>query len=332
MELAVSHPGYQVARLSLAAAPARPIAVRLDPLISLADRIEVTAARAREGTDPASFTNLPQEKVAESYWGQDPAIMLSQTVPGFFAYNDSGNGIGYSYYWIRGFNQAQTRMTLNGVPLNDASDGELYFIDLADFLATAGDIQVQRGVFGLSGIGGAVDITTAPPSLTPAFTITTGFGSYNTQRLETRWDSGLIDGTWAVTARYSKITTDGYRDQSWVDMWNYYFCLAHFGDRSRVRLVLFGGPEQTHLAYDGVPEERSRRRPHRQRRPRPPLQPPHLPGRAGQLHPAALPAHPRPRASRRTPSSPKRSSSSPAAATTRSTRPASRFPSTTFRR
>ncbi len=254
VELAVSHPGYRVARLSLVAASAQPLAIRLEPVISLADRIEVTAARAREGTDPASFTNIPQEKVAESYWGQDPAIMLSQTVPGFFAYNDSGNGIGYSYYWIRGFNQAQTRMTLNGAPLNDAEDGELYFIDLADFLGTAGDIQVQRGVFGLSGIGGAVDITTAPASMTPAFTITTGFGSYNTQRLETRWDSGLIDGTWAVTARYSKITTDGYRDQSWVDMWNYYFCLSHFGDRSRVRLILFGGPEQTHLAYDGVPK------------------------------------------------------------------------------
>ncbi|TAM46158.1 MAG: hypothetical protein EPN53_13715 [Acidobacteria bacterium] len=254
LELAVSHPGYRVARLSLAATPARPLAIRLEPVISLADRIEVTAARAREGTDPASFTNIPQDKVAASYWGQDPAIMLSQTVPGFFAYNDSGNGIGYSYYWIRGFNQAQTRMTLNGAPLNDAEDGELYFIDLADFLGTAGDIQVQRGVFGLSGIGGAVDITTAAPSLTPAFTITTGFGSYNTQRLETRWDSGLIDGAWAVTARYSKITTDGYRDQSWVDMWNYYFCLSHFGDRSRVRLILFGGPEQTHLAYDGVPK------------------------------------------------------------------------------
>ncbi len=253
-EIAVSHPGYQVARMTVTVPAPRGLTVRLDPVISLADRIEVTAARAREGTDPATFTNLSQEKVAESYWGQDPAIMLSQTVPGFFAYNDSGNGIGYSYYWIRGFNQAQTRMTLNGVPLNDASDGELYFIDLADFLATAGDIQVQRGVFGLSGIGGAVDITTAPPSLTPAFSVTTGYGSYNTKRFETRWDSGLIDGTWAATARYSKITTDGYRDQSWVDMWNYYFCLAHFGDRSRVRLVLFGGPEQTHLAYLGVPK------------------------------------------------------------------------------
>jgi iron complex outermembrane receptor protein len=249
----VSKAGYDPARMTLAALPAGPLLVALDPIISVADRIQVTATRAREGSDPVSFTNLPQEQVAQAYWSQDPAILLSQVAPSFFAYNDSGHGIGYSYYWIRGFNQAQTRMTLNGAPLNDAEDGELYFIDLADFLSTAGDIQMQRGVYGLSGVGGAVDITTAPPAMQGSFSLFSGFGSYNTRRLTARFDSGLINGTWALSARYSKITTDGYRDQSWVDMWNYYISLAHFGERSRVRIVLFGGPENTHLAYDGVP-------------------------------------------------------------------------------
>jgi iron complex outermembrane receptor protein len=252
--LSISHAGYQVARLSFAALPAEALSVVLEPVISVADRIEVTAARAREGADPVSFSNIPQERVGESYWSQDPAIFLSQVAPSFFAYNDSGNGIGYSYYWIRGFNQAQTRMTLNGAPLNDAESGELFFIDLADFLSTAGDIQIQRGVFGLSGIGGAVDITTAPPGIQSSFSLYSGFGSYNTRRLTARFDSGLIAGTWALTARYSKITTDGYRDQSWVDMWNYFFSLTHFGESSRLRLVMFGGPENTHLAYDGVPK------------------------------------------------------------------------------
>ena len=252
--LAVSKQGYRVAQVPVRLPASGPLAVALEPVVSHADRIEVTATRAREGTDPVSFTNLPQERIQETYWGQDPAIVLSETTPGYFAYNDSGNGIGYSYFWIRGFNQAQTRVTLNGAPLNDASDGELYFIDLADFLATAGDVQIQRGVFGLSGIGGAVDVTTAPPPLTPAFTLTTGFGSYNTERTSMRWDSGLVDGTWAMSARYSKITTDGYRDQSWVDMWNYYLALAKFSERSRLEFVLFGGPENTHLAYDGIPK------------------------------------------------------------------------------
>jgi iron complex outermembrane recepter protein len=254
LTLVVSHEGYRVARRALAALPPQPLQIALEPVVSYADRIEVTATRAQEGTDPVTFTNIPQQRVKEAYWGQDPAILLSQVSPGFYSYNDSGNGIGYSYFWIRGFNQALTRVTLNGAPLNDAEDGELYFIDLADFLSTAGDVQIQRGVFGLSGIGGAVDVTTAPPSLEPAFSLESGLGSFGTKRYTVRYDSGLIAGTWALSARYSKITTEGYRDQSWVEMWNYYISLAHFGDRSRLRLVLFGGPENTHLAYEGIPK------------------------------------------------------------------------------
>jgi hypothetical protein len=37
-------------------------------------------------------------------------------------------------------------------------------------------------------------------------------------------------------------------------MWNYFLSLTRFGEDSRLRLVLFGGPEQTHLAYDGIPK------------------------------------------------------------------------------
>jgi iron complex outermembrane receptor protein len=252
LTIVVSHPGYYVQRATVDVRTSASVEVRLVSIVTVADRIEVTASRAREGADAASFTNVPQAKVAETYFGQDPAILLAQVVPGVYATNDSGNGIGYSYFSIRGFGQARTRVMLNAAPLNDAESGELFFIDLADFMSTAGDVQVQRGVTGLSGLGGALDVTTALPPVERAFTVHVGAGSYGTRRLTFTWDSGLVDNAWAFSARYSKITTDGYRDQSWVDMWNYYFAAARFGERSRVRVVLFGGPERTHLAYEGV--------------------------------------------------------------------------------
>ncbi len=84
---------------------------------------------------------------------------------------------------MRGFGQARTRVTLNGAPLNDAESGELFFIDLADFLATAGDIQIRRGVFGLSGIGGAARHHHDAARLEPSFTIHGGLGSFGTRRL-----------------------------------------------------------------------------------------------------------------------------------------------------
>ena len=252
--LVFSHPGYYVQRVPVDARAARALEVRLTAIVSLTDRVEVTATRAREGVDPVSFTNVTQETVEAAYWGQDPAILLAQVVPGMYASNDNGNGIGYSYFSIRGFGQARTRVMLNGAPLNDAESGELFFIDLADFLATSGDVQVQRGVFGLSGLGGAVDVTTALPSVKPEFSLQAGAGSYGTTRLTLKWDSGLVGGRWGLSARYSKLATDGYRDQAWVDSWNYYVALARYGERSRVRVTLFGGPEQTHLAYVGVPQ------------------------------------------------------------------------------
>jgi iron complex outermembrane receptor protein len=250
--LVFSLPGYHVLR-SRFAPPVAPIEVRLQPLVSLTDRVEVTATRAREGRDAATFTNIPAERIKESLWAQDPAVLFSEVAPGFFATNDNGSGIGYSYFTIRGFGQARTRVSLDGAPLNDAESGELFFIDLADFLTTAGDVQIQRGVFGLSGLGGAVDITTRTPSLTPSFTLEGGAGSFGTRRFAAVFDSGLAGGEWSLSARYSRLTTDGYRDQSWVDSWNYYFSLARYGTRSRTRLQLFGGPEDTHLAYEGIP-------------------------------------------------------------------------------
>lgn len=251
--LTITCPGFRAAELRLKLPLTSPLQLELTPEAAFSDRVEVTATRARVGVDAATFSDVARERVEEAYWGQDPAMLLAGVVPGFYAYNDNGHGIGYSYFTIRGFGQARTRVTLNGAPLNDAESGELFFVDLADFLTTAGDIQVQRGVFGLSGIGGAVDMTTASPALTPAFSFHVGAGSYATRRLYARYDSGLQNGRWAMTARYSRITSDGYRDQSWVEMWNYYISLLRLGERSRLRVNLFGGPERTHLAYLGVP-------------------------------------------------------------------------------
>jgi iron complex outermembrane recepter protein len=76
--LVVSHTGYQLGKQRLASVSPQTLEIALEPTISLADRIEVTATRAREGADPVSFSNIPQERVAESYWSQDPAILLAQ--------------------------------------------------------------------------------------------------------------------------------------------------------------------------------------------------------------------------------------------------------------
>ncbi len=246
--------GYRPATLTVTEVAA-PVTIALEPTGVFSEQVEVTATRARAGETPVTLTNVGRQEIARGYWGQDVPMFLSQ-VPGFYAYNDGGNNIGYSYFTLRGFNMTRVGVQLNGVPLNDAEEHAVYFIDLADFLSTTGDIQVQRGVgtslYGTSTIGGTVDLQTRHPLPERRLRLGGTLGSWGTRMATVEYDTGIMDGGWAATFRWSRVDTDGYRDQSWVNMWNYYLDVEHYGERSNLRLLVFGGPEETHLAYDGI--------------------------------------------------------------------------------
>lgn len=49
--------------------------------------------------------------------------------------------------------------------------------------------------------------------------------------------------------------SDGYKYGSWVKMWSYYMAASRFSGRHTTRVIFYGGPEKTHLAYDGVTKD-----------------------------------------------------------------------------
>jgi len=255
IRLRVSPTGYESLDLNLTdVAHGRALSLRATPVVFRGE-VEVTGLHATVGETPVTVTNVGREEIERRYWAQDVPVFL-ETTPGFYAYNDSGNGIGYSYFFLRSFDMRRTAVSLNGVPLNDAHSHGVFFIDLADLLSTTEEIQVQRGVgtnlYGGSAIGGSVDIRSREPLTDRRLRVAMLGGSYGTGRLTLEFDSGLIDDRWATTARYSRVRTDGYRDQSWSEMWNYSLSVVRYGKSTNLRINLFGGPEETHLAYEGI--------------------------------------------------------------------------------
>ena len=78
----------------------------MSPTILEGDEINVNANRAILGVTPVSFSNLTAKEIETRYTTEDvPMILASE--PGVWAYSESGNGTGYSYVSIRGFDQSR---------------------------------------------------------------------------------------------------------------------------------------------------------------------------------------------------------------------------------
>jgi iron complex outermembrane receptor protein len=247
--------GYEPAGID--AIPGDPVAiVHLKATAIPIAGAEVNSHLATEGKSPTAFTDLSREDIARDYRGQDLPMLLA-TTPGAYAYSDAGNGIGYSYLKIRGFPQRRIAVTINGIPLNDPESREVYWIDHPDLAASAQSIQVQRGVgataYGTTALGGSVNVETVPFAQDRSLVLEAGAGSFGTQRYVVQAASGLLDEHWSTQARLSRILTDGYRQQSWSDLWSYFVALARVDKTMVTRFNLYGGPEETHLAYLGVP-------------------------------------------------------------------------------
>jgi len=217
--------------------------------------VVVSTARAGEKT-PVARSTLGRADLLQRNWGQDTPMALA-TLPGAYAYSDAGNGIGYSYLSIRGFPQRRISVLVNGVPLNDPESHEVYWIDHPDLLASTAEVQVQRGVgsalYGAASVGGSVNLETSPFAESPRTVAALGYGSFDTRRFMLEGSSGRLAGDWNLYGRYSRIESDGYRERSDSKLWSYAFSARRAAGPHVFRINLYGGPEETHLAYLGVP-------------------------------------------------------------------------------
>jgi len=97
------------------------------------EKIFVSATRAEKGKTPIAFSSLTKEEIAQIYTVEDVPMVLTYE-PGIYAYSESGNGTGYSYVSIRGFDQSKIAVMIDNVPLNDNESHQVYWVDHTDRL------------------------------------------------------------------------------------------------------------------------------------------------------------------------------------------------------
>lgn len=225
-------------------------------VINLED-VEVVANRATKDT-PIAFTNVSKAELNEANDGRDLPYLLLRT-PSLITTSDAGAGMGYTSLRIRGTDGSRINVTANGIPINNSESHNVYWVNMPDLASSLRDVQVQRGAGtstnGAGAFGASVNMVTDAPSDEAYGEFSGAYGMYNTNKETLRAGTGTIGDHWAVDARISHMGSDGYIERASSKLWSYFGQVAYLNGGTNLRLIAFGGKEETYMAWDYASKE-----------------------------------------------------------------------------
>lgn len=188
--------------------------------------------------------------------GQDlPILLKNQT--SVISTSDAGNGVGYTGFRIRGVGGTSINVMMNGVPYNDSESQGTFFVDVPDLTSSASQIIIQRGVGtssnGVSAFGASVNVISKNPENQFYVKSDNTYGSFNTYKYSAEVGSGKFwNDRLSLMGRYTNIHSDGYIDRAFSDLNSYNFTALFEENKTRLRLMAFGGKEKTYQAWNGI--------------------------------------------------------------------------------
>lgn len=254
-KMRVSYMGYKAWESLFELDANKTMLISMEQAAILTDETIISSTRANRKT-PFAYQNLNGKDISKQDQGRDIPFLLEQ-MPATVVTSDAGAGVGYTGFRIRGTDMNRINITVNGIPLNDAESHGLFWVNMPDFASSVGSLQVQRGVGtstnGAAAFGASVNLQTATPSPEAYGTITNSAGSFNTFRHSVMAGTGLIGGKWAIDARLSKLSSDGFIDRATSDLKSFYVSGGYYGNTTIAKINIFSGKEVTYQAWDGIP-------------------------------------------------------------------------------
>ncbi len=245
----VSYIGYEVSshQVTVNQGETAEVNFELKPQALVTEGVYVTANRAKERETPAAFSDVKKEVIEANLGSRDIPLVLN-TTPSVYA-TSQGGGAGDARINVRGFNQRNIAVMINGVPVNDMENGWVYWSNWDGVADATSSIQVQRGLspvnLAVPSIGGTMNILTDPTALEDGGKLKQELGTEAFLKSTLSYNSGLIGDKFAVSGAIVRKTGDGLVNKAWTDAWAYYFGASYnLNENNRLELYALGAPQR----------------------------------------------------------------------------------------
>lgn len=222
------------------------------------NEVNIISSYIQDRETPVSISNISQITIErEMGSGEYPEIM--KMVPGVYA-TKLGGGTGDSRISIRGFQQENLGLLLNGVPVSSVENGLVYWSNWAGLGDATQNIQVQKGLgaskVAVNSVGGTINIITKTTEAEKGGVLRHSFTNYGNQKTSLSLSTGLSDKGLAVTFLGSRTSGPGYIDATAVDAWAWFISVSkQINPRHLLVFTGMGAPERHGQRTYGLTQE-----------------------------------------------------------------------------
>ena len=204
---------------------------------------------AEDRETPVAVSTITQQEIQNKVVGN---VEITEALEGTPSAHVSGqSGFGDSQLYLRGFDQTNIGVLLNGQPINGMEDGRVYWSNWAGIADIASAIQVQRGLgaskLAISSVGGTTNIIMKAADRKEGGFVRLLGANDSYFKGTAAYDSGVSESGWAfsVLVDYWKAHRKWARG-TYGEGQNYYFAVGYKPNETHSFNLLFTGAPQLH--------------------------------------------------------------------------------------
>jgi len=203
---------------------------------------------AKDRKTPVAVSTIKASEIQEKLGSQEFPEVLVNT-PSVYA-TKAGGGFGDSRINIRGFDQRNVAVMINGVPVNDMENSAVYWSNWAGLSDVTSAIQVQRGLgsskLAISSVGGTINVMTRTADMKEGGSVASSFGNANYLKVQASYNTGVMKNGLSASVLLSSTTGDGYIDGTKFEGKNYYIAIGYKPNAKHDFQFTFTGAPQWH--------------------------------------------------------------------------------------
>ncbi len=201
---------------------------------------------AKSRKTPVAVSTIKAAEIQEKLGNQEFPEMLNNT-PSVYA-TKSGGGFGDSRVNIRGFDQRNIAVLINGVPVNDMENSAVYWSNWAGLSDVTSAMQVQRGLgsskLAISSVGGTINVITKSSDQKEGGVFASSFGNDDYLKNQFSYNTGKMENGLSASFLMSRTTGDGYVDGTKFEGHNYFIALGYeLNDKHDFQFTFTGAPQ-----------------------------------------------------------------------------------------